>query len=230
MTVPPTALRSSQALRRMIYRMSKDPQAIRDFARTLGVFPDYFARSPRRRRTHEEPGRKDCGAQRKARPLPSDAGPARASRRGPCRAVLDIALVEPLEVVFQPLVGAADELSQRRAGEVVILVVDRLDAGSVDRQQTRGRTRSRRRHSNTNWRNTARNAARLSRRKSAMVLKSGFKVRNSQRTSMLRCCDDTPSPAAGSIGPGSDSRRCRASEGRPARGRRRSRYTTVARA
>ena len=52
-----------------------------------------------------------------------------------CRAVLDIALVEPLEVVFQPLVGAADELSQRRAGEVAILVVDRLDAGSVDRQQ-----------------------------------------------------------------------------------------------
>ena len=40
--------------------------------------------------------------------------------------------------------------------------------------------------SNTNWRNTARNAARLSRRKSAMVLKSGFKVRNSQMTSMLR--------------------------------------------
>ena len=94
-----------------------------------------------------------------------------------CRAVLDIALVEPLEVVFQPLVGAADELSQRRAGEVAILVVDRLDAGSV---------RSRRRHSNTNWRNTVRNAARLSRRKSAMVLKSGFQVRNSQRTSMLR--------------------------------------------
>jgi hypothetical protein len=32
----------------MIYRMIKDPQAIRDFARTCfdpGVFPDYFARS-----------------------------------------------------------------------------------------------------------------------------------------------------------------------------------------
>ena len=41
----------------------------------------------------------------------------------------------PLEVVFQPLVGAADELSQRRAGEVAILVVDRLDVNSVDRQQ-----------------------------------------------------------------------------------------------
>ena len=57
------------------------------------------------------------------------------ARAAPCRAILDIALVEPLEVVFQPLVGAADELSQRRAGEVAILVVDRLDAGSVDRQQ-----------------------------------------------------------------------------------------------
>ena len=42
------------------------------------------------------------------------------------------------------------------------------------------------RHSNVNWRNTARKAARLSLRKSAIVLKSGFKVRNSQITSMLR--------------------------------------------
>ena len=40
-------------------------------------------RRDRRRRTHEEPGRKDYGAQRKARPLPSDAGPARPNRRGP---------------------------------------------------------------------------------------------------------------------------------------------------
>ena len=32
-------------------------------------------RRDRRRRTYEEPGRKDCGAQREARPLPSDAGP-----------------------------------------------------------------------------------------------------------------------------------------------------------
>ena len=41
-------------------------------------------RRDRRRRTHEEPGRKDCGAQRKARPLPSDAGlKLEANRRGP---------------------------------------------------------------------------------------------------------------------------------------------------
>ena len=57
------------------------------------------------------------------------------ARAAACRAILDIALVEPLEVVLQPLVGGADERSQRRAGEVAILVVDRLDPGSVDRQQ-----------------------------------------------------------------------------------------------
>src|ERR1700729_2299555 len=51
------------------------------------------------------------------------------------RPVRDIALVEPLEVVLQPLVGCTDERAQRRAGEVAVFVVDRLDAGSVDRQQ-----------------------------------------------------------------------------------------------
>jgi hypothetical protein len=51
MTVPPTALRSSQALRRMIFRMSKDPQAIRDFARTLLRSPASFPTiSPDRQR------------------------------------------------------------------------------------------------------------------------------------------------------------------------------------
>ncbi len=35
------------------------------------------------RRAHEEPGREDRGAQREARPLPSDAGSARPNRRGP---------------------------------------------------------------------------------------------------------------------------------------------------
>ena len=42
---------------------------------------------------------------------------------------------EPLEVVLQPLVGCTDERAQRRAGEVAVLVVDRLEAGSIDRQQ-----------------------------------------------------------------------------------------------
>jgi hypothetical protein len=46
--------------------------------------------------------------------------------------------------------------------------------------------RSSRPHSSTNWRKTDLNAPRLSRRKSAIVLKSGFSVRNSQMTSMLR--------------------------------------------
>ena len=50
-------------------------------------------------------------------------------------AFLDIALVEPLEIVVQSLVRRADELRQRIAREIAILVVDCLDAGSVDRQQ-----------------------------------------------------------------------------------------------
>ena len=78
-----------------------------------------------------------------------------------CRAVLDIALVEPLEVVFQPIVGAADDLSQRRAGEVAILVVDRLDAGSLDRQQLAA-VQVEASAQQYELRNTARNAARLS--------------------------------------------------------------------
>ena len=46
--------------------------------------------------------------------------------------------------------------------------------------------RSSRLHSSVNARNTALNAVRLSARKSAMVLQSGFNVRDSQMTSMLR--------------------------------------------
>ena len=49
--------------------------------------------------------------------------------------LLDIALVEPLEVPLQSLVGCTDERGQRRAGGVAVFVVDRLDAGSVDRHQ-----------------------------------------------------------------------------------------------
>jgi hypothetical protein len=44
-------------------------------------------------------------------------------------------MVEPFEVFVQPLMGFANELSQRRADEVAVFVVDRLDPGSVDRQQ-----------------------------------------------------------------------------------------------
>ena len=51
------------------------------------------------------------------------------------RPVRDVAMVEPLEIVLQSLVGRTDERAQRRAGEVAILVVDRLDARPVDRQQ-----------------------------------------------------------------------------------------------
>ena len=40
------------------------------------------------------------------------------------RAVFDVARVEPREIIIQPLVGGADELAQRTAGEVAILAVD----------------------------------------------------------------------------------------------------------
>jgi hypothetical protein len=46
-----------------------------------------------------------------------------------------VALVEPLEVIGQPLVGRLDEFLQRPPREITILVVDRLDARPVHRQQ-----------------------------------------------------------------------------------------------
>ena len=101
------------------------------------------------------------------------------------RLLRHVALVEPREIIRQPLVGRLDKSLQRIAGEVAILVVDRLDPRAVHGQQFRP-NRSSRLHSSVNARNTALNAARLSARKSAMVLKSGFSVRNSQMTSMLR--------------------------------------------
>ena len=95
-----------------------------------------------------------------------------------------VALVEPLEVLGQPLVGRLDEFLQRIAGEISILVVDRLDAGPVHRQQFASdqvELAQQRELTNTDLK-----AVRLSARKSAMVLKSGFSVRISQMTSMLR--------------------------------------------
>ncbi len=44
-------------------------------------------------------------------------------------------MVEPLQIVIELGVGKFDELGQGRAGEVAVLVVDRLDPGAVDRQQ-----------------------------------------------------------------------------------------------
>ena len=46
-----------------------------------------------------------------------------------------VALVEALEVIRQPFVGGLDESLQRIAGEVAILVVDRLDPRAVHGQQ-----------------------------------------------------------------------------------------------
>jgi hypothetical protein len=47
----------------------------------------------------------------------------------------DIALVEPPQIFVQPLIGGANELFQRVARKIAILVVDRLDPGSVHGQQ-----------------------------------------------------------------------------------------------
>ena len=96
-----------------------------------------------------------------------------------------VALVEALEIVGQSFVRGPDEIRQRIAGEIAILVVDRLDPRAVHRQQFPANSSSHL-HSSVNARNTDLNAARLSARKSAIVLKSGFRVRNSQMTSMLR--------------------------------------------
>ena len=43
--------------------------------------------------------------------------------------------VEALQVVVEPGVGELDELGQRCAGEIAVLVVDRLDPRAVHRQQ-----------------------------------------------------------------------------------------------
>jgi len=46
-----------------------------------------------------------------------------------------IALVKPLQIVVELGVSQFDELRQRRAGEVAVLVVDRLDPGAIDGEQ-----------------------------------------------------------------------------------------------
>jgi hypothetical protein len=46
-----------------------------------------------------------------------------------------VALVEPLQVIVELGIGEFDELRQRGAGEVAVLVVDRFDPGAIDREQ-----------------------------------------------------------------------------------------------
>ena len=57
------------------------------------------------------------------------------TREPPVAALGGIALVEPLKIIVELGVGEFDELGQRRAGEIAILVVDRLDPRAVHRQQ-----------------------------------------------------------------------------------------------
>jgi hypothetical protein len=46
------------------------------------------------------------------------------SRPAARRALRGVALIKPLEIVIQPLVGIRDELSQRTTGEVSVLIFD----------------------------------------------------------------------------------------------------------
>jgi hypothetical protein len=46
-----------------------------------------------------------------------------------------IALVKPLQIVDELRIGQLDELRQRPAGKIAVFVVDRLDTGTVDREQ-----------------------------------------------------------------------------------------------
>ena len=57
------------------------------------------------------------------------------TREPPVRALLGVARVEPFQIIFQLLVGGLDEFLQRSRREVPVLVVDRLDARAVHRQQ-----------------------------------------------------------------------------------------------
>jgi hypothetical protein len=66
-------------------------------------------------------------------------------------------------------------------GEVAVLVVDCLDAGAVDRDQVPAKQV----HlpvEQHDWQKIGRRALWLTRRKSAMVLKSGLRYRSSQMT------------------------------------------------
>src|ERR1700735_5252346 len=105
--------------------------------------------------------------------------------RAVCSRLGDVALVEPREVIRQPLVDRLDECSRELRVKLRALLLTALMRVPSTAKSSRP-NRSSRLHSSVNWRNTDLNAARLSARKSATVLKSGFSVRSSQMTSMLR--------------------------------------------
>src|SRR6202171_3610228 len=77
-----------------------------------------------------------------------------------------------------------DYVAEDNPVRVIDVSVDELDLGALGFDGVI--PEASRWQSSTNSRNTDRKAARLSRRKSAMVLKSGFRLRSSQITSMLR--------------------------------------------
>ena len=51
------------------------------------------------------------------------------------RVLLGIARVKPVQIIFELLVRSRNEFLQRPSREIAVFVVDRLDAGAVNRQQ-----------------------------------------------------------------------------------------------
>ena len=96
------------------------------------------------------------------------------ARAAACRLFFGVALVEPAEIVGQPLVGRAMNFASESRVKLRSLLLTALIRVPSTASNSRPK-RSSRRHSSTNSRNTDLNAARLSRRKSAIVLKSGFR-------------------------------------------------------
>src|SRR5262249_201689 len=108
----------------------------------------------------------------------SDARPS-------CSALGNIAFIEALEIILEPFVGGLDEFREGGAAEIAILVFDRLDARPINRQQFAPEQIETPAQDHKLPENLFERGMVL-RAKVRNRLKSGFSVRNSQMTSMLR--------------------------------------------
>jgi hypothetical protein len=105
--------------------------------------------------------------------------------RATCFDLAGIALVQTLEAIVEFGVGKSDNsVSDVRVKlrSLLLTALIRVPSTAINARPNRSNWRQ----SSTNWRKTGRKALALSRRKSAMVLKSGFRCRSNQITSMLR--------------------------------------------
>jgi hypothetical protein len=98
---------------------------------------------------------------------------------------LDVAFVGPPQIFVQTFVRRPNELLQRVPRKIAVLVVDCLDAGSIHGQQFASVVVEPPAKQHELTENGPEGCAIVA-PESAMVLKSGFKLRNSQMTSMLR--------------------------------------------